>query len=236
MLRNCALCGDSQNSERGHDRHVARHLQELALFVLPHNDENEDEDEHTDISDSRSSLASSADNQVQERPDESTMGDPVAEGDLGAVRELEDTIDLSRESSDSDTLSIETLIKKGQRLKQEAEEEALKEAVIAEYECRKLEEELKKKKEKEVADNALKERVRTTLAAAGYDESSIEKILGKEGKGHGQGQKKITDLRGPTYIRVHRKHLSPDTLDTYDLPWEWDVVSCSSRVLQRKER
>ena len=241
VLRNCALCGDSQNSERGYDRHVARHLQELALFVLPHNDENSDEDEYTDISDSRSSLASSADNQVQERPDVSTMGDPVAEGDLGAARELEDTTDLSRESSDSDTLSIETLglikvSREEYKRKKEAEEVALRKLVFEEYTLKKLQEELKKE-EKEEADKAFKERVWTTFAAAGYDESSIEKILEKEGKGQGQGQgqKKITDLTRPTYIKVHRKHLSPETLDTYDLPWEWYEVSCSSRVLQRKE-
>ncbi len=35
----------------------------------------------------------------------------------------------------------------------------------------------------------------------------------------------VKDLSRPTYIKVHRKHLSPDTLDEYDLPWEWDKVS-----------
>lgn len=33
----------------------------------------------------------------------------------------------------------------------------------------------------------------------------------------------------PTYVKVHRKHLSPDTLDEYDLPWEYDDVSPYSR-------
>lgn len=28
----------------------------------------------------------------------------------------------------------------------------------------------------------------------------------------------------PTYIKVHRKWLSPSTLDEYELPWEWDHV------------
>lgn len=35
----------------------------------------------------------------------------------------------------------------------------------------------------------------------------------------------VEDLSGPTYVRAHRKHLSPDTLDAYNLPWEWDKVS-----------
>ena len=29
----------------------------------------------------------------------------------------------------------------------------------------------------------------------------------------------------PTYIRVHRKHICPETLDIYELPWEIDNVS-----------
>lgn len=36
---------------------------------------------------------------------------------------------------------------------------------------------------------------------------------------------KVVDLNKPTFIKVHRKHLSPETLDAYDLPWEWDDVS-----------
>jgi hypothetical protein len=33
------------------------------------------------------------------------------------------------------------------------------------------------------------------------------------------------DVKRPTYIKVCRKYLSPDTLDAYNLPWEWDSVS-----------
>ena len=42
-----------------------------------------------------------------------------------------------------------------------------------------------------------------------------------------QDGKRSIDINAtkPTYIKVHRKHLSPDTLDLYDLPWEWDEVS-----------
>ncbi|KAL9035654.1 MAG: hypothetical protein Q9214_006481 [Letrouitia sp. 1 TL-2023] len=30
------------------------------------------------------------------------------------------------------------------------------------------------------------------------------------------------DFHKPTYIRVQRKYLSPETLDAYGIPWEWD--------------
>ena len=33
------------------------------------------------------------------------------------------------------------------------------------------------------------------------------------------------DLARPTYFKVHREYLSPDTLDAYGLPWTWDQVS-----------
>ena len=42
---------------------------------------------------------------------------------------------------------------------------------------------------------------------------------------HVTEQMNVVNLSKPTYLKVHRKHLSPDTLDAYDLPWEWDDVS-----------
>lgn len=41
--------------------------------------------------------------------------------------------------------------------------------------------------------------------------------------------KQIVALNQPMYIKVHRTYLEPDTLDAYDLPWEWDDVSLLSR-------
>jgi hypothetical protein len=33
------------------------------------------------------------------------------------------------------------------------------------------------------------------------------------------------DVNRPTYIKINREYLSPETLDAYNLPWEWDLVS-----------
>ncbi|KAL8655054.1 MAG: hypothetical protein Q9226_003195 [Calogaya cf. arnoldii] len=58
--RKCILCGDPQGTAQQYDRHVARHLQELALFVLPQNNNEEpDHDEPCTESKSDSSIASS---------------------------------------------------------------------------------------------------------------------------------------------------------------------------------
>ena len=33
------------------------------------------------------------------------------------------------------------------------------------------------------------------------------------------------DVNRPIWIKVHRKYLEPDTLDLYEVPWEWYEVS-----------
>ncbi|KAL8803964.1 MAG: hypothetical protein Q9182_002836 [Xanthomendoza sp. 2 TL-2023] len=42
-----------------------------------------------------------------------------------------------------------------------------------------------------------------------------------------------TDLSRPTYIKVHRKFMSPDTLDVYNLPWHWDPTDPDYMIIQR---
>lgn len=58
-------------------------------------------------------------------------------------------------------------------------------------------------------------------ATTGYSNEYIEEVL------HKKKEEKATlaiDLHRPTYIKVNRKYLHPDTLDVYGLPWEWDAV------------
>ena len=64
-----------------------------------------------------------------------------------------------------------------------------------------------------------------TFGEAGNDTESMEKILKRDGKVKNVKDLEVKDLTRPTYIKVHQKHLSPDTLDEYNLPWEWDPVS-----------
>ena len=47
----------------------------------------------------------------------------------------------------------------------------------------------------------------------------------KQEKGAKHYGKKIVDLTRPTYTKIHRKYISPDTLEIYEMPWEWDDVS-----------
>ena len=116
-------------------------------------------------------------------------------------------------------------LKKAERKK---EEEEAKRRAIEEYERKKAEERHRKEKEKKEADEEFERRVKKTFGQVGYDEESIEQLLEKAEKGgkghHKEKDTRIMDLRRPTFVKVHRKHISPETLDEYDLPWQWDTV------------
>ena len=43
----------------------------------------------------------------------------------------------------------------------------------------------------------------------------------------------LLDLTRLTYIKVNRKYLSPDTLDHYHLPWEWDSRNIDYIIIKK---
>ncbi len=109
---------------------------------------------------------------------------------------------------------------------EELEEKEMEDVAREKFEEEQL---LRKVKKDKAKQEAVKARVKKTLVEAGYDEERIEKVLmkGEEGEKHGneRGKTKIADLTRPTYIKVHRKHVSPETLDEFNLPWEWNEVN-----------
>ena len=148
------------------------------------------------------------------------------------MKKLEELEAKEQEDQAREKYEDERIVKKAkkaeEKAKREKEEKELKEKAIEEYNRKQKEEKEKKEKEKKAADEEFRRRVKETFGQAGYDEESIEKILkqGEKGKEHGHSKEiKIRDLTRPTYIKVHRKHVSPETLDEYHLPWEWDEVS-----------
>lgn len=144
------------------------------------------------------------------------------------MKKLEELEEKEKEDIAREKYEEEQLLKEAKKAKKKKEEEELKKKAIEEYHIKQLEEKAKKDIAKKEADEEFRERVKKTFGQAGYDEERIEKILkkGEKGKGHAHGKElKIMDLTRPTYIKVHRKHVSPETLDAYDLPWEWDEVS-----------
>ncbi|KAI4184946.1 MAG: hypothetical protein LQ348_004457 [Seirophora lacunosa] len=82
----CALCGDDQRDQASLGRHVARHLQELSLFILPRNDSDSDEataDAESDSSSNRSLSASALHQSEQDEPLFVSTEVTVAAGDFG---------------------------------------------------------------------------------------------------------------------------------------------------------
>lgn len=152
------------------------------------------------------------------------------------MKKLEELEEKEKEELAREKYEEELILKEAKKAKKKKEEDEFKVKAIEEYNKKQAEEEVKKEKAKEEADEEFKKRVKKTFGQAGYDEDSIEKILkkGEKGKGHGHGKEiKIKDLTRPTYIKVHRKHVSPETLDEYNLPWEWDERDSNYIVIKQ---
>ncbi|OJJ57477.1 hypothetical protein ASPSYDRAFT_1056088 [Aspergillus sydowii CBS 593.65] len=95
--------------------------------------------------------------------------------------------------------------------KKRAEEARMKAAAVEEW---KLAEERRRIAEREAAeqrDREFRERLRVEF---GYTEEEIE------------------DANKPTWIKVHRKHLLPDTLIAYQLPWSWDEYDGNYMIIK----
>jgi hypothetical protein len=127
-------------------------------------------------------------------------------------------------------------VKKAKEQLEKAEAEAAKkEAAKKAVEDWQREQDAKKakaKKEKEELDKKVEEQLREALARKGYSPSEIDAWIKKEedDKRHVVhiNEMKIARAR-PTYIKVHKKYLLPETLDVYQLPWSYDKVSVPLR-------
>ena len=160
---------------------------------------------------------------------------PQPEFDSDTKEKLKDYTEMKKKQEEKEQqlrieekLRMDRLKKEADRIEKEKEEKKLKEKAIEEYKIKEEEERLKKKKQREEEDKEFEERMRKTLWANGYSRDQIERIIKKAEKqdlGGGGSSSRALTLNRPTYIKVHRKHLDPETLDVYHLPWEWDDVS-----------
>jgi hypothetical protein len=109
-------------------------------------------------------------------------------------------------------------------LKEKKDKELQKE-YVEKWKREEAEKKEKEKREKEEEDRKFEERFKIQFMHAGYTEAQAEAVLQKKKK---ENEKKhqntlAIDLSRPTWIKVKRKWLLPETLDHYCLPWEWDV-------------
>lgn len=201
-------------------------MKELALFALSRTKINDIEYDNDDVVDAR---ASTSGNGVT--VDTTHSPDHFDHSLLASVTDDEDSTGTNVQvgsrfhSSDNTALMTERSMKE---LKEDiAEYIRIKKENIAEYTRIIKEGKEKREKEKKEEDEEFRKRMKKKFGQAGSDEESIEKIskMGME-QGHGNSiNTKTRDLRRPATVRVHRKHMSPETLNKYKLPWEWDEVN-----------
>lgn len=71
-------------------------------------------------------------------------------------------------------------------------------------------------------DEKFEARFRLQFMQVGYTEEQAEAVLRKKKMKKKEQNTMAIDLSRPTWIKVKRKWLLPETLDHYNLPWEWD--------------
>ncbi|KAI4163263.1 MAG: hypothetical protein LQ342_003199 [Letrouitia transgressa] len=94
-------------------------------------------------------------------------------------------------------------------------------------------------REKSKEEENFRKRMKEMYLSQGYSEGSIDITIEKEKhRRHANSYSSDEEVPVPTTknidteaidsymrdIKVHRKYLSPETLDAYNLPWEWDNV------------
>ncbi|KAL9031713.1 MAG: hypothetical protein Q9196_000261 [Gyalolechia fulgens] len=178
--------------------------------------------------------------------------DPVTAAKL---KKLEDIEKKEEEEAAQERAKKAMLIADAEKAAQKKRDEEYKKRVLAEADREKYEMEMKEKRKKEEEDKIFKARLKDMYLAQGYSEESIEEMIRdaeQKKKVHGHPPPpppppgpnsnnavgiitdvaKVVDLNKPTYIKVHRKYLSPETLDAYELPWEWDDRDSSYLVIK----
>lgn len=138
------------------------------------------------------------------------------------------------------------ILEEEERKKKEKEKhEALKKQFLAEEEERKRKEKQKEKEETDEFNLKVKEKFMKAgkfeylaiynhlLTIQGYSPDYIEDILEEKKKALVRRSSKRSEntlaleAARPTYIRVQVRYLYPETLDTYQLPWEYDPSDSS---------
>lgn len=86
----CFMCGQAEYSEKSFEKHIARHLEDLAIFALPALDDEEDDDANEDRQDSEHADSVGSESSLEPfRPTDEVVED-VPEIDAGIARDDSD--------------------------------------------------------------------------------------------------------------------------------------------------
>ncbi|ETI20887.1 hypothetical protein G647_07230 [Cladophialophora carrionii CBS 160.54] len=128
-----------------------------------------------------------------------------------------------RKRKEREAILLEAKLEKERK---EKEQDELRKKILKDEEERREKEKQKKKAEEEEFERKVKEK----FMNAGYTPEEIEEVLHKK---KAQRATLAIDLHRPTFIKVNRKYLHPDTLDHYGLPWEWDARDDEFIIIKR---
>ncbi|KAJ5089515.1 hypothetical protein N7532_008199 [Penicillium argentinense] len=158
------------------------------------------------------------------------------------LQKLKELADAQKEKAKRDKLKQE-FIEEQERAAREANEKRqqellMKKAAIEEWKMEQEKAKQRAKEEQEKKDKEFRDRLRHEF---GYTEEEIEKMLNKEKKEEKEkkkehkehDQKQLEESSRTTWIKVHRKHLLPETLLAYNLPWDWDERDTNYIIIKR---
>ncbi|KAL8812443.1 MAG: hypothetical protein Q9223_007292, partial [Gallowayella weberi] len=272
----CALCMEKQDTSERHERHVARHLQELALFVLPRIEDESDEAEQNALPGSDLSPESSISEVTTIDSDQLHTIPTTDEARVISENDVPETARLAPSWNNDEPWEelnefhqrprpplwlTQALHRLQQKYPEDAFEGIMKmktdQPVAAtkdqpqedvkyefsprirckdcpsklyypgpEMDVNNFEVHLKNRIHREKVEKRVREREKDHALNEKALNIIDERIFGMENEGEtqvSQEQKQnINFPPRPIYLKVHRKHLESDTLDAYELPWEWD--------------
>lgn len=109
---------------------------------------------------------------------------------------------------------------------------------MLQFERRQREKKLKEEEDKKKKEAEIEEELRRRLSRSGYTEAQIDRMI-KEEKNTPSTSTKIVRKEetvwkssAPVYAKIHRDYLSVDTLRYYEIPYEYDRVSCVADCLE----
>ncbi|KZF26297.1 hypothetical protein L228DRAFT_242750 [Xylona heveae TC161] len=148
-----------------------------------------------------------------------------------AKKELDEIKKKEEEEAKEKRIKDELLLQqaKEEKARKEAaeKEDAVKKKAIEEFKERQKEQQEKEKAAKASAEKEYLERVRKDLTNFGVSDDQITAIVNHDKR------PALVDLSKQTWVKVHRAHLLVETLDYYQLPWEYDAFNPDYIVIKQ---
>lgn len=207
--------------------HLATHMEEIALFVLPLTQDDHDDEHIKEMADEIGSATEESQEQAASKHNLQELD--AATENLHVVDEHEYRLATDARVTADGKPAFEP------KLELEVEKERERKAYDDFLRQQKDKEEAKEKEVLARIDSVMRAR----LERLGWSENNIEIALDPEKAGKKKNKKHIrassndghhldTTLmpgRPPVFPRINRKFLDIETLEHYHVPWEWDRVS-----------